>query len=244
MAARFIDIDCSGVNAAVMPRVIAAVKGVFENYGHAGPEFVRRLIERGLHRDPTALRDRIIRTAVELTRDAVRGSQTRSAEPFALIWVAGELAKELEILPPSLDIVAVVKWAWGEYAQSAGAEALKPEDKAEANLRRWVAERVAVTIKDVSHSAPEWRNNREPVGWYDNGAVYISAAYLVEAAGGVLSEPAIARMLRDRDLLAWPRKGRLHVRYVPKIGYLKAYALRFDQFAQAPDESADDEEEA
>ena len=247
MAARFPDIDCSGVNAAVMPSTIAAVKGVFENYGHAGPEFIRRFIARGLHRDPAALRDSVTRTAVELANDAVRGSQTRSAEPFAQILVAGELAQELWILPQSLNIAAAVKWAWGEYAESAGAEALKPEDKAEANLRRWVAERFPVAIKNLrDRHAPEWRNNRDTAAWYDanDNAVYLPSDRIVEAAGSVVNERAVARMLRDRNLLARTRKRRLYVEYVPTIGYLKAYALRFDQFAQAPGEPANDAEDA
>jgi hypothetical protein len=245
MAARFVDIDCSSVNATVSTSTIDAVKGVFENYGHAGPEFVRRLIALDLHRNSAALRAHITRTAVRLARGAARGSQTRSAEPFALILVAGLLARKLKIVPPGLKVVAAVKWAWGEYVQSAGAAALQPEDQAEANLRRWVAERFQVTIKSIRRTAPEWRNNRDAVAWYeDKAAVYIPADRIVEACGGVLSELAVARMLRDRNLLARTRKRRLYLEYVPIIGYVKAYALRFDQFAQAPGEPANEAEDA
>ena len=72
-------------------------------YGMAGPEFVRRLIERGIDGD-------IVRAKVAAFVDIAlanekdyHGQAGRAAERFGLVAAAGELAVELELLPWSAD---------------------------------------------------------------------------------------------------------------------------------------------
>jgi hypothetical protein len=60
MAVRFPDVDVTGVNPGVAKETIDAAQRISAHYGHAGLEFVRKLVESGLHRDPNALRERIL----------------------------------------------------------------------------------------------------------------------------------------------------------------------------------------
>jgi hypothetical protein len=57
MAARFPDVDVTGVNPCVAPETIDAVKQIFMHYGHGGPAFVRALVANGLHREPDLLKE-------------------------------------------------------------------------------------------------------------------------------------------------------------------------------------------
>ena len=116
MAVRFADVDCADLNRKVSRARIDAISGIFRNYGQAGPTFIHRFIEAGLHRDRDQLRQRIFKTAARLAgTDAARA---RSALPFALIAVSGELARELGILSQAANVKAAVKWAWATFVGS------------------------------------------------------------------------------------------------------------------------------
>src|SRR4029077_10235351 len=67
MAVRFVDIDVSAdMNRTVDSRTLAQIHQIHQNYGHAGPEFVRRLLDAGLHHKAAALRHRVDIAAREL----------------------------------------------------------------------------------------------------------------------------------------------------------------------------------
>jgi hypothetical protein len=241
MAARFADVDCADVNRKVSRARIDAISGIFRNYGQAGPTFIQRFIEAGLHRDPDQLRQQIFKIAARLAN--TNGARARSALPFALITLSGELARRLDVLPPVANIKPAVKWAWATFVASLGATALDPEKMAENNLRRYIAEHRDVTIKRIKPGRFESQNNRDAVGWYDDHAVYMPVDRIADAAGGVLSERAIGQMLQRRDLLAEQKKGRLTVRYVPKIGYVPSYALKLTEFSPTANFGSDDDVE-
>jgi hypothetical protein len=240
---RFADIDCSEVNRNVPQETIAAINGIFQHYGEAGPEFIRQFKAAGQHRDVDALRSRILKQADQLARKEnhsdVSGVHVRSAVPFALLSVSGDLAKTFGILPQRADVEAAVDWAWSGYLASSGARALDPEQQAEDTLRRWVAERRGTTIKTVSGSP---HNNRDAVGWTDAKCLYLPADRIVEACGGGLSERAIGHMLKKRELLAKSRKDRATVNYVPRIGKVCCYALKLDELAPAAAEQGEEDD--
>jgi hypothetical protein len=240
LPARFADIDCNGVNRKVPKATIAAMSGIFRHYGKAGPAFIRQFKTAGLHRDPDALRRRVLDMANKLAGDDT-GARARAALPLALIGVSGALARQLRVLPQTIDIAAAVEWAWDGFAASSGAGALDPERQAEANLRRHVAEHRDITIKKTDPSRFDPHNNRDAIGWFDDTAVYIPVDRIADAAGGMLSERAIGRMLADRNLLARTGKKRLTVNYVPKVGYVSSYALKLTEFGPTAARSDEDE---
>src|SRR6266446_6747831 len=91
MAARFPDVDVTGVNPRVAPETIDALKQIFTHYGHAGPAFVRALVANGLHRDPDPLKERILAVARTLAGAAATSAKVRAAIPFAVVAIAGNL---------------------------------------------------------------------------------------------------------------------------------------------------------
>jgi Domain of unknown function (DUF927) len=241
LPARFADIDCSDVNRKVPQATIAAIGGICSHYGHAGPAFVRRFKAERLHHNPDDLRQRILDKASKLAGIDPPGVRTRAALSFALLSICGTLAQELGVLPQAIDIATAVAWAWDRFVVSSDAGALDPEQQAEANLRRYVAERRDITIKKTEPSPSDPRNNRDAVGWYDDKAVYIPVDRIFDAAGAVLSERAIGRMLQVRGLLVRRGKDRLSVKYVPKIGYVPSYALKLSEFGPTVGGSGEDE---
>lgn len=145
--------------------------------------------------------------------------------------VSGELAKASGLLPEETNIKDAVIWAWQRFLASPDAAPLAPEEQIVANLRGWVAERWAVTIKDVNMESGV--NNRETVGCFDEAAVYIPKSRLREAAGNTMPEGQIASILDRLGLLARTEKDRRIIRYVPKVGKMLAYALKREHFGRA-----------
>jgi hypothetical protein len=108
---------------------------------------------------------------------------------------------------------------------------LEPIAQAFANIRARAAKRWNVTIKPLDFDSGI--NNRETVAWHDETTLYRPRARLPEAAGGVLKESAIAETLERRSLLTRREdQYRRHVRYVPKIGKVEAYALKRSEFGR------------
>jgi phage/plasmid primase-like uncharacterized protein len=229
MAVRIVDINVDGVNTSVPQSDLDAIGQIAQHYGHAGPAFVSAFIKRGLHREGAALRNRVMQAA-KMIAEKQDGAATRAAIPFALLAIAGKLAISFGLIP-QISVDDAVTWAWRRFQESPDATALDPETKAIEAIRAWIAERWNVTIKNVdAHSGI---NNREAVGWYDENAIYIPQHRLREAAGKSLEETKIASALKRKGMLQKWESDRLpYVRYVQKIGKVKAYALSFSEFGR------------
>jgi hypothetical protein len=246
MAARVLDVNVASVNPAVAAETMALIDGIHAHYGHAGPLFVGELIAHGMHREPERLRQKIITIARELAGKQSNSAEARAAEPLAIVYVGGQFGIQFGLLPLAEDaLLEAVQWAWHRFRESLEASVLDPATQIVPNLRRWLAERWAVTCKPVDAGNPSVRsavalpglNNREAIAWYDDTTVYIPSGRLVEAAGVLLSETAIARNL-DRNGFVARRTSdqRIAVRSVPNIGKLDAYALRRAEFHSGRDD--------
>jgi hypothetical protein len=236
MAVRLADVDVTGVNRAAAQDTLNTIAGIDRHFGHAGPAFVHGLIRDGHHRNSEDLRRQVDRAAALIAQEEV-GTRVRAATPFALLLVAGELAKALDVLPPSADVRGAVLWAWNRFLSSSEALALNPVEQAISNLRTWVAERWDVTVKSVDAAWDDASgvrvNNRETLAWYDPDAVYIPRSRLREAAGNALTEREIAQAVEKQGLLARRHDARrIAVRWVPNVGRIDAYALRRDEFGR------------
>jgi hypothetical protein len=233
MAVRIVDIDVTDINRHVDAETLHTINSVEQNYGHAGPEFVKALMASGLHRQAAALRERVLRAARALSSgDGADSALVRAAAPLAVLLIAGELAKSAGLLPPTTAVREAIGWAWQRFRNSSDATALDPETQVIDAIRTWVSERWNVTIKDVN--AESGINNREAVAWYDQGAVYLPKSRLREAAGNSLRESQIASILDRRGLLAKRTEAdRLYVRFVPKVGRIVSYALRRAEFGRS-----------
>jgi hypothetical protein len=233
MAVRIVDIDVTGINRNVGSETFRVINKIEHHYGHAGPAFVDAMISQGLHRQAAALRKRVDAGAQEIAGADADGAKLRAAIPFALLLIAGEMAKAFGIIPNcSATVRDAVMWAWGRFQQSSDGLALEPEAQVVVNLRRWTAERWNVTIKSVEEKGGV--NNRETIAWYDEIAIYVPKDRIREAAGNVLKESHIGAMLDRRGLLAQRTESdRFCVRWVPKVGKVTCYALRRSEFGRS-----------
>ena len=245
MAARVLDCNVAAVNPAVAAEKITLIDGIHIHYGHAGPLFVEKLIGQGMHHQPERLRQKITTIASELAGSKSNSAQARAAESLAIVWVAGLFGIQFGLLPlAENDLQEAVRWAWRHFRKSPEAGVLDPATQIVPNIQRWIAEKWNVTVKSVgavnssltSAAALPGLNNREAVAWYDDTTIYIPSGRLVEAAGVLLSETAIARHL-DRNGFVARRSSeqRIAVRGVPNIGKLDAYALRRTEFHSGRD---------
>lgn len=234
MAVRIPDIDIGDVDRAVDQAVMAQIQAIDRHFGHAGPAFVEALISNGIHRQGQSVREGINKMAASIAGPGADGKLIRAAVPFAILSVAGEMAKKFSVLPSNLDVGRAIRWAWSKFINSTDAVALDPEAQATANLRAWIAERWGTEIQPTDPVEGARAVNRNALGWYDEDTVYIPAHRIVEAAGGTLKEMEIGRALDAQGLIA-KRKAQdcFFVAFVPKIGKLKAYALRRSEFRGA-----------
>ena len=241
MAVRILDVDVTSVNRAVPQEVLARIDGILKHHGHAGPAFVRHLVEHGYHARPDDLRQTILNAARLIAGKDADSMRVRAAVVFALLLVAGGLTKEFGLLPQTTDVEGAVKWGWQQFDQSSDALALKPEQQIIVSLTTWVAQRLDVTIKPIEPGVNAYgqarTNNRDALGWYDNEVVYLPTNLIREASGGALKETQIARILDEKGYLAKRESARrLAVRYVPKVGKSQCYALSKERFGWGSDE--------
>ena len=96
-----------------------------ENYGTAGPEFVRRLFHFGLKKAETLLRERVAAFVKAVVPKGSDGQVMRVAKLLGLIGAGGDLATELGITPWKKErATAAAKWAFQRWlAQRGGGEA-------------------------------------------------------------------------------------------------------------------------
>jgi hypothetical protein len=149
--------------------------------------------------------------------------------PFGILLVAGEVAKAFDILPASTPVGEAVRWAWLRFTGSSDALALDPAEQAIGNLRQWIAERWGSSIREVEIAT----GVRDVVAWYDKDTVYLPTKRIREAAGGVLKEQHIVRILSERGLLIRRHDAkRIALRTVPHVGKVDVYALRRNELGR------------
>src|SRR5205085_7679595 len=127
MAVRVVDIDVTDVDRNVSGDIRGHIDGINQNYGHAGPAFIRGLIEHGLHLQAGELRNRINTAARKLAGEEADSARIRAAMPFALLCIAGQLAKTFRLIHGEAAVKEAVRWAWERFEKSSDALALDPE---------------------------------------------------------------------------------------------------------------------
>jgi hypothetical protein len=137
MAVRFPDVDVTGVNRAVPREMLKEIEtGIADHHGHAGPAFVRGLIEHGYHARPDGLRQAVLDAARKISGDDADSVRMRAAFPFGLVLTAGSLASGFGLLPDSINVGAAVTWAWRAFNGSSDAVALRPDPRPSATARQ------------------------------------------------------------------------------------------------------------
>ena len=238
-AVRIADVDVTGINRLLDAEVFQQIEGVSRHYGHAGPAFAHALVAAGYHQRAAEIRDSISEVARRLAGNP-DAAAIRAAVPLAILATAGRLAQGFGLLPAGPAFTDAVHWAWAGFHESSNAMALDPDTRAVGAIQEWVAGRWNTSIHWLDADA---RPTRDALGWWDDGAVYLTPTSLIEAAGGAMKEEALAKLLNDRGMIA-KRKSPKHtyVAYVPKVGPLnKAYALSRSHFGRSDRPSSNDQ---
>jgi len=237
-AVRIADVDVTGINRLLDAKVFQAVASVGQHYGHAGPAFIRAMMQAGYHERASEVRDGINEVARRLAGAGADAATIRAAMPLAILSTAGKMAQAFGLLPGGNAVGAAVKWAWTGFRESSDAMALDPSAQAIGNIRQWIAERWNTSIHWLDAEA---RPTRDALGWWDDTAVYLTPDRLVEAAGGSQKEVMIGKSLSEAGMIV-KQKGERHltVSWVPKIGPLKAYALSREKFGRQQKDEEDD----
>jgi putative DNA primase/helicase len=186
------------------------------HYGHAGPMFVERALGLG----PDELKKRY--REVRLRFEARTPVEDRAANTFALLALAGELAREFDIVawPPGAAVEAALE-AWTLWRGTVGVEADEPRRAAEM-LADFLARHGDARFSEVGAG----REVRDRAGWWrvakagspDAGARewLFTAAGLNEALRGLPRERAIEGLIK------------LGIIVPPASGPHRAHALSID----------------
>jgi hypothetical protein len=225
MSVRIANIDITGVNNRVPKQTLAAIAQISKNYGHAGPKFVRALVDAGMHQNIDDLRQRVNTAAEKIAGKDADSPRIRAATSFALVLVAGEMAKQFGILPANTDVKKAVLWGWAQFADTPCSNLVNPEEKAIERLRNWIAQRWGVSIRHINDSP----GHHYADAWFDDATVYLPTDKIDAAIGGGMTDTQFGKTVEKLGLIS-KRKGpdRIALSYVSGIGKVQCYALRRD----------------
>lgn len=183
LSVRFPDVDVTAVKK-VSADVLAKLDMAKENFGHAGPEFIRYLISEGWHTKPEELKKRVKDTAAKIAGKDAAPALRRAAQVFALFQVAGELAAEVGLIEKK-PIKAAVKTAFNVFRQSDEGRATTGGDSLLDGLRSWVVRNIGRTLVNAEEAAdPSYREAR---GWVTATHVILDYELLADMKGMGLS---------------------------------------------------------
>ena len=202
MAARIPDVDVTGINRDIDLATMEKIRSVDQHFGHAGPAFIQAMVKEGAHQQAEEIRFGIYENATAIAGPGASSAVVRAALPFAILYTAGLMAQAFELLPASLDVSKVIRWAWGRFQSSTDAVALDPDGQIVNNLHSWIAQGWGSSIHPVNLDEMGRTPHRDAQGWYDDSAIYIDAKRISEACGGALKESEIARSLSRQGLIA------------------------------------------
>ncbi|MEP5632680.1 MAG: DUF927 domain-containing protein [Tateyamaria sp.] len=123
------------------------IDNVAENFGWAGPIFVRHIIEEGYHKCPDQLNKRIEDASKALLAgfNDLQPQHRRLAASAAFLQVAGEIAQEAGLVPVEFDVHGAVKRVLTISLESMSG-AMNPKVTALNKLREGILRRIGVDV--------------------------------------------------------------------------------------------------
>jgi len=210
-----------------------------EHHGLAGVAFVRSLVEKGYTKKHLLDRHHAVRKELLSLVPRETAVISTAVGTFALLRLAGDLAREFDIIGPVAHaaIVDGVAERWhifnqGEAGKTLGEDAIERIDE-------WVAAHWANFVKRGEEErvgyagAQGWAEKQEGDTW----VVYLSAEKLVEASGGAHEAKRLGNMLRAAGRIAKKDNGRAGCKVGWAAGRPRAYAITIE----APDEGSSTE---
>ncbi|GAA6198694.1 hypothetical protein NBRC116598_41390 [Pseudophaeobacter arcticus] len=168
---RFPTID-TNVGVKVSDAVIAKTKLTETNFGHAGPMLVRWMIAEGYHENVQALHDRRNALTAKLVGKTESNRLKEAGAVFALVALAGELAKEAGII--DRNIFPAVKKTFKAFKRTDEGEGLESGNKIVNEFRTWVQGEMGHTIVAADAlTDPDFRQYRSVIGWYTDDQIIL-----------------------------------------------------------------------
>jgi len=213
------------INAAAI--IDALKQNCGKYYGTAGPKFIEYLVNK--HADFPALSADVhngLETAIKQLKTAVGESlsqeQMRAMKRFALVLVAGKLAREANLLSfneTSIDtgIIAIFR-NWLECAP-----ALRDSERGIAAVRDFIQRHQLgrfISLKDCNPDI-----TRDLAGYKDDDVYLLFEAAFKEACGE-FSPKDVARALKERGLLKIDRPDRLKCRRMVDCKSVSFYGIK------------------
>jgi hypothetical protein len=225
---------CLDLNVEDAPQLdrntMDAIEAACLNHGHAGPAFVRTLIDSGYAREPERLESEVGLLADKLVSNG-NPVLRRAAMIAALIWKAGEIARRADLMPADFDAERLARRMWVKALESDTA----PASSADTAIRTLFESLIRRRGVDVAEGALS--EHRTAVAWrLPNlnalGEVYVvPTSQLPGLAGGALDKRALIAALREQDALhPNPRGDRsaLTWDYLPGLGKFPAVVIKAD----------------
>ncbi len=182
LAVRFPGIDVSA-GVTVSQDNLTKLDAFKGNYGHAGPIYIRHLIETGVIANPAALEKEVLAIASGLAQGK-GGPMGRAARVFALAQRGGELAADAALLgdpeTAKKSIRITIQTAWDTFIESDEAGAATGGDALLDDLRSFLFGEFNRSIimmdgqVEVSDSHVHARGN--VLGWADSDTIYLDSS--------------------------------------------------------------------
>lgn len=178
-----------------------------EQFGWAGPEFVRKILAEGRDQLRARLKPRLEEMVIALTPSGAAADVVRVIKRLALIALAGELAQEWGLVPWEPRVPREAAQAMVErFVQNRGGAGGQVE-QAVNHLRAFTLANARSRFADMHHDGQLTMNL---VGYRDSQErfLYFTSEGFREACAGHAARD-VARHLKERGFLDTPEDGRL-----------------------------------
>lgn len=215
MTVRFPDFDVGGERLPA--ETMAAIESCRDNYGHAGPAYLRYLLDSGVTAEPDALRGDVAAIAGDIAgSDAATGIR-RGALVFALAQRAGELLVDAGLLSSKEAVRGAVRRAWDVYKGSDEASTANGSESLLDRFRSYVHSHRGRTIIGPD-DANEYARG-EVVGWYTPDCIYLDYTRVddvIRASGAFGKRSDLIAALKEIGALVPRAKGDYVFRTLPR----------------------------
>jgi hypothetical protein len=225
LSVRFPDIDVSE-GKTLNREELAKLDAFKANYGHAGPAFVRYLIDSGVASDRAKLENEVLEIAARLS--AGQGAaMARAARVFAVAQRAGELAADAALLgDPDTAKKALrkaVQRAWDVFTTSDEAGAANGGEALLDTLRSFLfgeLNRHIVVMDSLPEVSDGHANARGDVlGWADSDVIYLDSSKIKDPSVlgvDIGKREELLRQLKELGVLIEPGGKGNTFRQLPK----------------------------
>ncbi len=155
ISVRFPDVEVTG-GKQVDNATIKAMEGIKANYGHAGPAFVRYLLD---NLDREAWRARLDDLKSLIAGKDAPAAKRRASEVFAVVALAGELAHDAGLL--ASDVTEDVRAAYSAFEDGSAGKATEETNLIEQFKAFFVTSNAVIPAEEAAD-----QRNGDIVGWH------------------------------------------------------------------------------